>query len=601
MAVDLTVFHFNDVYHVSPITPTSGGGAAEFATVLDKERAALPADALSVTLFSGDAFNPSLESSISKGAHMVPVLNALGVEASVFGNHDFDFGIPQLLKLTKETKFPWLIANVRDSAGGLLGQGIEYHVIERGAFRIGLVGLVEREWLDTIVALPPNLKFEDFSSVGQRLARKLKGELGCHLVIALTHMRLPNDEQLARNVPEIDLVLGGHDHDAACVSDADVGGGRKRSGAAVIKSGTDFRELGIVTLNIEDGKVLDVQFRLATIPADTPAKPEVAELRAGIESQLAKKILKPIALSRRELDARSSLVRMEESAVGSWVADVCRWSYDADVALLCGGTIRSDMVFGPGEIKIKDIMELFPFEDPLVVIEITGAQILGALENGVSMWPKQEGRFPQVSGIAFTFDPSLEPGARITESRMTCSRYKDLPIVADHRYKIVTRFYLAEGHDGFTSLLPHTTIVDDEAGMLITTVLRKYCLGLKVIKAMQRVRTVRVPSGLLEEHPHDGPPTAELANEVGALENTKKRAFLAFDCVHTVKGDSRWPKFKKLFDGVRTLGVIDPRIDGRIKRVGAPERAASPAPSVSSASSEFRVDSPTASIGGLNK
>ncbi|KAJ2170768.1 hypothetical protein GGH16_003202 [Coemansia sp. RSA 560] len=96
-------------------------------------------------------------------------------------------------------------------------------------------------------------------------------------------------------------------------------------------------------------------------------------------------------------------------------------SAGAQIALLCGGAIRSDKVFPAGAVRMRDIMEVFPFEDPVVVVRLTGDQIRRALENGVSKWPAHEGRFPQVSGIRFVFDPRREPGQRITSIVVTAA------------------------------------------------------------------------------------------------------------------------------------------------------------------------------------
>ena len=112
-----------------------------------------------------------------------------------------------------KTSFPWLMSNVTDSeTGRQLADGLVSHVMDWGGRRVGLLGLVEREWLDTIATINSDqVEYEDYVSSGNRLAAQLKAE-GCDCVIALTHMRTPNDIRLAENVEDIDLILGGHDH-----------------------------------------------------------------------------------------------------------------------------------------------------------------------------------------------------------------------------------------------------------------------------------------------------------------------------------------------------------------------------------------------------
>ena len=112
-----------------------------------------------------------------------------------------------------KTTFPWLMSNVTDNeTGRQLADGLVSHVMDWGGRRVGLLGMVEREWLDTIATINSDqVEYEDYVTSARRLARELKGE-GCEVVIALTHMRTPNDIRLAENVEEVDIILGGHDH-----------------------------------------------------------------------------------------------------------------------------------------------------------------------------------------------------------------------------------------------------------------------------------------------------------------------------------------------------------------------------------------------------
>ena len=112
-----------------------------------------------------------------------------------------------------KTTFPWLMSNVTDNeTGRQLADGLVSHVLDWGGRRVGLLGLVEREWLDTIATINSDqVEYEDYVTSARRLARELKDD-GCEVVIALTHMRTPNDIRLAENVEEVDIILGGHDH-----------------------------------------------------------------------------------------------------------------------------------------------------------------------------------------------------------------------------------------------------------------------------------------------------------------------------------------------------------------------------------------------------
>ena len=115
--------------------------------------------------------------------------------------------------------------------------------------------------------------------------------------------------------------------------------------------------------------------------------------------------------------------------------------FDADCAIMNSGTVRSDNLYPPGPISMKTLLMMFPFEDIIVVVKVTGADILAGLENGVSKWPAHEGRFPQVGGIRFAFDPRKPPGSRVECSSVTV---KGEPIVLDKIYKMSTKPYMLE-------------------------------------------------------------------------------------------------------------------------------------------------------------
>ncbi|KAJ2506380.1 hypothetical protein GGI11_006691, partial [Coemansia sp. RSA 2049] len=472
----LRILHFNDVYHVAAGSTEPVGGAARFKTLLQGlqhgSEAAGPPPTL--TLFSGDAYFPSLESSISRGEHMLPILNSLGIDASTFGNHEFDQGIDQLERLVARNNFPWVVTNLTDSETGgpaARSNSARYLVRQAGSLRVGIIGIVEKEWLDTLPCLPPTFEYHDFVESARDMATRLKqggvadergDRAACDLVICLSHMRLPNDIKLADSCADvIDLVLSGHDHfyyigsgvsefsdpslpmlpathsghddDARMLGTwrkerAELAGASQ--GRRLVKSGTDFRDLSEVTLTLStaNGGVSAVSSIAVTrhrVTRAIPEDPDVKQAVDAIEAHLSKAMDKLVGFTATALDARSTVCRTRESNIGSFTGDLMRLCYAAsvgvEIALLCGGAIRSDKVYPEGAVRMRDIMELFPFEDPVVVVRLTGDQIRRALENGVSKWPAQEGRFPQVSGIRFVFDPTREPGDRVTSIVLTAS------------------------------------------------------------------------------------------------------------------------------------------------------------------------------------
>ncbi|KAF2198448.1 5'-nucleotidase-like protein [Delitschia confertaspora ATCC 74209] len=478
---DLRLLHFNDVYHVDASSAEPVGGFARFQTLCNYYRndERFRGQSELLTFFSGDAFNPSLESSVTKGPHMVPVLNNIGTDVACVGNHDLDFGIRQYRHLTSQCKFPWLLANVLDPALGenvsLGNAGKTTILTSSNGIKVGVIGLAEREWLDTINSLPPDLIFKSASQTAKELIPKLR-EQGAELVVALTHQREPNDNKLAEVCGEglVDVVLGGHDHYYAH---------SYVNGVHVLRSGSDFKQLShIECRRRKEGKGWDFTITRRDTVSSVAKDEEAEKLVEKLTSSLRKKLDKPIGYTAAPLDARFTTVRIKESNIGNFVCDLMRYYYQADCCIMAAGTIRGDQIYPPGILRLRDLVNCFPFEDPVVVIKVTGKAIIEALENGVSSYPALEGRFPQVSNIRFEADYSKEPMSRISAVMIG-----EQPVELEKEYVLSTRGYMARGKDGYTSLLIEEEggkakeLVSEENGVLISTILRQYFMSLKVI------------------------------------------------------------------------------------------------------------------------
>lgn len=243
------------------------------------------------------------------------------------------------------------------------------------------------------------------------------------------------------------------------------------------------------------------------------------ELVNEVSKLVSARTSEPIGYTTEPLDGRSMAVRTEETNFGNFTADLMMMYYKsietpAEIGFCVGGTIRNDSIIEVGEITLGDIMTAFPFLDPVVVIRVTGAQIWDALENSVSEYPKQEGRFPQLSGLRLEWNPDAPPGNRVRNVYTVKQRGFNLK-KANHRrslgfpnrltrtgkydpenmdeldmereYVVATRNYLIGGYDGYTAFkVPEDKIVvDEEMGVLVSTLYRKYFLGLKYINAFR--------------------------------------------------------------------------------------------------------------------
>lgn len=386
---------------------------------------------------------------------MVPVLNNIGTDVSCVGvrnfrepwrlteanmrsqNHDLDFGVKQYRFLTSQCHFPWLLANVHDPA---LGDGVPLGNAQKtimltssNGIKVGVIGLAEREWLDTINALPPDIIYKSASETAKELIPGLK-EQGAEIIVCVSHQREPNDNKLAEKTGGglIDIILGGHDH---YYSYSHI------NGTHVLRSGTDFKQLShIEAWRNSEGKGWDFRITRRDVVSSIPQDPGAMALVDEQTQSIRKRLDKPIGYTAAPLDARFTTVRTKESNIGNFVCDLMRYYYSADCCIMAAGTIRGDQIYPSGVLKLKDIVNCFPFEDPVVVLKVTGQAIFEALENGVSSYPSLEGRFPQVSSISFDVDYSKPPHSRISNLEIGEEPYDE-----KREYILATRGYMGRG------------------------------------------------------------------------------------------------------------------------------------------------------------
>ena len=484
MAGKVTIIHYNDVYNIESRTTEPVGGAARFKTAADQFAHLNP-----LTVFCGDVFSPSIMSTFTRGRHLPPVLNMVGTNIAVYGNHDFDQGLENTLFCKEQCDFPWLLANVLDlNTGKPLGDGLPKLVMEWEGKKIGFVGLVEESWIDTLGTVDPKfLQYNDFVKVGTEIAAELRNS-GCDTVIALTHMRTANDVLLANSEADFDLILGGHDHDYDVI-EAD-------SGKKILKSGTDFRHFTVVTLNWENGGGKpNMTHEMVEITSEFEENEQMKELNQEYIDNLEGCLSREIGSIGTDLDGRFATVRAMESNLGNLVADIMVANTNADCAIVNGGAFRSDQIHQAGVFTLRDLNTILAFNPPCVVIEVRGEQLAKALENSVSKYPKLEGRFLQVSGIHFLFDPLKDEGERVDPSYIKVGREF---LKLDSTYKVASTPYVAiSGKDGFDCMLPNKVIMTEDEGPAISSLVQNHFDSVAQIKELGSKAPVHKQSLLL--------------------------------------------------------------------------------------------------------
>ncbi|EGE04604.1 5'-nucleotidase [Trichophyton equinum CBS 127.97] len=507
---DITLLHLNDVYHIS-----NAEQVARFATVLANPQyitqdVSVPDHQL--RLFSGDVFSPSLEASVLRGGHIPTILNAMKIDVACYGNHDFDFGEDRLVELSKITKFPWMLTNVlrRDSQStrgrndGLLALAHEYVIREVGGLKVGFIGLAGTDWPSNCQHLP-SCTICDPASVARTTARYLRESKKCDLVIALTHMRLAEDIAVSQNTRagsgRVDLILGGHDHDVVQRSSTDSNNDPRvhrpglTSGSAteicctegdirIIKSGTDWNGLSMLRLTISkraDGKSSISKSKLYQIAdlkslpnyADIPPCPITMKAITDVQIKVARLVEKPLVMTAVPLEGRSRIVRSQESNLGNMLADVVRFFYNTDIAFVNSGAIRCDRIIDPGThepLRIRDIIDISPFDNAFVIKRVSGHVLAAALENSVSD-AHTDGRFLHVSGLTMVVDWSRPEGQRVGDIMYIPKHGLRRAVLSRDMYTVAMVDFIASGFDGYSCFRNCETLLEAEGSMTDTNLL----------------------------------------------------------------------------------------------------------------------------------
>ncbi|MCC6741143.1 MAG: bifunctional metallophosphatase/5'-nucleotidase [Planctomycetia bacterium] len=406
--VTVTVLHTNDLHGAllpESDAETSGargparGGAARLSTAIAAEREAAEREGRGVVLLdAGDCFHGTPEGNETKGEAVIAWMNLARYDAMALGNHDWAYGDGTLGALAGMAKFPFVTCTVtRVDPKATVAAIVEYAkpwiVVRSGKLRVAVVGFTTAGTPD--MNLPEHVKDLDFGPdygpLGAFYLKRAKAE--ADVVIALTHLGSMSDGKLAEKAPGYDLIVGGHDH-------REFPKGFEKNGTLIVQAGCSGAWLGRVDLayDTESRKVTSRVARLIAIDEAVKEDPGAAELvkryvRAGMD-QPAGATAGPV-------------VRGQENPMGLLVADGIRMAADTDAAFINSGGVRNGLPAGP--VTRRDLYMVAPFEDTLVVYELTGADLRtlldGAFRDGRLEYP--------VSGLEFAVDSKKPAGQRI--------------------------------------------------------------------------------------------------------------------------------------------------------------------------------------------
>src|SRR5882724_81390 len=334
-AAPVTFLQINDVYSTVPID--GQGGLARVAT-LKQDMA--KAGRTPFLVIAGDFLSPSVASSVFKGEHMIAALNAAGLDLATLGNHEFDFGDDVLITRMREAKWQWVVSNVVDTVTGKpIADAAPYLVRTFGQMKVGFIGLCLTTSEITSDKLT-HTRLVDPLDAAARYLPLLKQE-GATVIVAVTHLAFATDRALVERFPEIDLVIGGHEHYLITAA---------VNRSLISKAGSDAKWVARIDVNRRPEGTLERFYELLPITNAIPDEPRTAEVVASYETRLGTELERVVGVSRVPLDADSVRLRSSETNIGDFVADAIRADAGTDIAFVNSGSIRGSRVYPAGPI-----------------------------------------------------------------------------------------------------------------------------------------------------------------------------------------------------------------------------------------------------------
>ncbi len=448
----VVVAHTNDLHtHFAPNrapwldgAPDIGGFAALGAHLADLRSR----DPDLLYLDGGDVLTgtPLMEFEVhgARGGAMLDFLQAAGCDAWVVGNHEFDMGWENAAAMVAASPVPVLSANLDSptQAGSPAMPALRDHVVlESGGLQIGVFGLTTKG-LPHLASAATLAHIDLRDPIETARAEVATLEPQVDLIVALTHIGVDADRALARAVPEIDLIVGGHSHTALKQP--------VREGTTwIVQAGSYTRQLGLMELTVRDGAITAATGRLIDLrPEDLPAAvpEELAALEARWTAAVAERFTMQVGMLTGDLLRKGR----GESAMGRFAADVVRAAAEADLGLYNRGGLRADIA--GGSVTVGDLYQVFPFDNEVVRFEVTGAQLAQLASKTARSWDEDSGFGLLWSGLRVEWG-SDEPTTLKPEDITVAGA----PVTADARLTLATNSYIAEQWKYFLGFEPEVT------------------------------------------------------------------------------------------------------------------------------------------------
>lgn len=496
-AVEITVCHTNDMHggidytaavYMNPDFPPPLGGGASAKVIIDyfRQRAEEDQDGF-LLLDAGDFFQGTPIGTKTQGQAIIDYMNRMGYDAGTIGNHEFDLGKDALIALIHRSNFPFLACNLLDARTGEIADFVQPYIMKNVAgVKVALIGVVIHSTPQ--MAFPKNVAGLEFAPEVPALTRwtQVVRSQGAELVFAVIHTGLPYDRdegwrvlqereragfengyaanamELAHRVPGVDVFFCGHIHVGYDTPWED-----PVTHAVCFQTWGRGSGIGIVTLEIDDTTHTLSGYRLFGGESEILTLFEEEFPRAEAEAALIDSIVQQVEAGMDQTIGSASVPLTRsgalESVMGNLVADAMRDELDGDFAFTNKGGVRAEISAGP--ITPRDVFNVIPFDNQLVVVNLTGQFLTELLESRLQR--SESGLY--ISGGRVVVNPAAAQGQRIESFEIG-----DAPVDPDRVYKVVTTDYLLQGNSGMQLLTTVPESSTNYTGVLMRSSLENY-------------------------------------------------------------------------------------------------------------------------------
>ncbi len=435
--IDITLVQINDVYEIAPLDAGTTGGMARVATLKKQQLARNPNTML---VIAGDFLSPSVYNSLKfegnriRGKQMVDAMNAAGVDLAVFGNHEFDIPEADVQSRINESNFQWVSSNTFNKKGNdvvpFVKNGVPFPETWIKTFtdadgttvRIGFIG----------ITLPfnkaPFVSYTDVFAAAQKYYDQLKDS--CDAVVAVTHQAMEDDIKLARQIPGLALIIGGHEHERHYA---------KIGNVYITKADANAKSAYLIKMNLNKqthelsikADIVDVNQNTAIDPATDVVVQKWTSIANKSYASLGFDATKVCMQNGEPLDGREAYIRTQQTNFTQLIVSAIeKASPAADVAIVNSGSIRvDDIVQMP--VTQYDVIRSLPFGGSIMEVDMKGSLLINILNAG----KKNVG-----SGGFLQYSAALN-----NDTNSGAWSLKNMPIDAAKTYKVAITDFLMTG------------------------------------------------------------------------------------------------------------------------------------------------------------